>query len=122
MKSSKVGFYKEKNIVKENKEYSLFNMKIFNCLSCTCTRVSKTQRKKKNGQKTKAPLFKELKQGFGRQGIRFNDKAEMDDVTQNPNGHLPLETCGSSTSYQKSTLITYHVNPPTSISQLALCV
>jgi hypothetical protein len=59
--------------------------------------------------KKKAPLFKELEQGFERQGIRFNDKAEMDDVTQNPNVHHQLETCGSSTSYQKSTLITYHV-------------
>jgi hypothetical protein len=78
--------------VKENKEYSLFNMEIFNCLSCPYTRFLKTRRKKKTDKK-RAPLFKELKQGFGRQGIRFNDKAEMDDVIQNPNVHHGLETC-----------------------------
>jgi hypothetical protein len=82
-------FLKEPNIVKENKEYSLFNMKIFNCLSCPCVLGYQKHEEKKNGPKKKAPLFKELKQGFGRQGIRFNDKAEMD-------GCDPIPKCASS--------------------------
>jgi hypothetical protein len=90
LKSSKIGFSQEQNIVKENKEYSLFNKEIFNCLSCPCVLgYQKHEEIKKTDLKKKAPLFKELKQGFGRQGTRFNDKAEMD-------GCDPIPKCASS--------------------------